>query len=165
MSKLFSPISLGPLQLENRIAIAPMCQYSADGKGLATDWHMIHLGHLALSGAGLLIIEATAVTEEGRISPDDLGLWSDAHTAALKPVIDAIRRYSPIKVAIQLGHAGRKAGRPWRHQASRMHKARRCRPRWTRPASHASRMGSCRPRAAPTNWAWTPSSCTAPMAT
>jgi 2,4-dienoyl-CoA reductase-like NADH-dependent reductase (Old Yellow Enzyme family) len=115
MSKLFSPISLGPLQLENRIAIAPMCQYSADGKGLATDWHMIHLGHMALSGAGLLIIEATAVTEEGRISPDDLGLWSDAHTAALKPVIDAIRRYSPIKVAIQLGHAGRKASSevPW----------------------------------------------------
>jgi 2,4-dienoyl-CoA reductase-like NADH-dependent reductase (Old Yellow Enzyme family) len=120
MSKLFSPISLGPLQLENRIAIAPMCQYSADGKGLATDWHMIHLGHMALSGAGLLIIEATAVTEEARISPDDLGLWSDAHTAALKPVIDAIRRYSPVKVAIQLGHAGRKASSevPWKGGAS-----------------------------------------------
>jgi 2,4-dienoyl-CoA reductase-like NADH-dependent reductase (Old Yellow Enzyme family) len=115
MSMLFSPIALGPLQLPNRIAIAPMCQYSADGNGMATDWHMIHLGHLALSGAALLIIEATAVTSDGRISPDDLGLWSDAHSAALKPVIDAIRRYAPIKVAIQLGHAGRKASSaaPW----------------------------------------------------
>jgi 2,4-dienoyl-CoA reductase-like NADH-dependent reductase (Old Yellow Enzyme family) len=76
MSKLFSPIRLGPIELANRIAIAPMCQYSAD-RGFATDWHMIHLGHLALSGAGLLIIEATAVTEDGRITYADLGLWSD----------------------------------------------------------------------------------------
>jgi 2,4-dienoyl-CoA reductase-like NADH-dependent reductase (Old Yellow Enzyme family) len=114
MSKLFTPYALGPLQLANRIAIAPMCQYSAD-EGLATDWHMIHLGHLALSGAALLIIEATAVTEEGRISPDDLGLWSDAHRDALQPVIAAIRRHSPIKIAIQLAHAGRKASSaaPW----------------------------------------------------
>jgi len=115
MSMLFSPIALGPLQLANRIAIAPMCQYSADGNGMATDWHLIHLGQLALSGAALLIIEATAVTPDGRISPDDLGLWSDAHTAALEPVIRSIRRYAPIKVAIQLAHAGRKASSaaPW----------------------------------------------------
>jgi 2,4-dienoyl-CoA reductase-like NADH-dependent reductase (Old Yellow Enzyme family) len=114
MSKLFSPIALGPLQLENRIVIAPMCQYSAD-EGKATDWHMIHLGHMALSGAGILILEATAVTPEGRISPDDLGLWSDAHAEALAPVLKAIRRYSPIKIGIQLGHAGRKASSavPW----------------------------------------------------
>jgi 2,4-dienoyl-CoA reductase-like NADH-dependent reductase (Old Yellow Enzyme family) len=120
MSILFSPIALGPLELPNRIAIAPMCQYSADGNGMATDWHMIHLGHLALSGAGVLILEATAVTPEGRISPDDLGLWSDAHAAALEPVIKAIRRYSPIKVAIQLGHAGRKASSevPWKGGAN-----------------------------------------------
>jgi 2,4-dienoyl-CoA reductase-like NADH-dependent reductase (Old Yellow Enzyme family) len=120
MSKLFSPIALGTLQLENRIAIAPMCQYSADGNGLATDWHMIHLGQLALSGAGLLIIEATAVTPEGRISPDDLGLWSAEHTEALAPVIQAIRRYAPIKVAIQLAHAGRKASSevPWQGGAN-----------------------------------------------
>jgi 2,4-dienoyl-CoA reductase-like NADH-dependent reductase (Old Yellow Enzyme family) len=120
MSKLFTPISLGPLQLENRIAIAPMCQYSADGNGMATDWHMIHLGHMALSGAGLLIIEATAATAEGRISPDDLGLWSDQHTEALRPVIAAIRRYSPIKIAIQLAHAGRKASSevPWKGGAN-----------------------------------------------
>jgi 2,4-dienoyl-CoA reductase-like NADH-dependent reductase (Old Yellow Enzyme family) len=114
MSKLFSPITLGPLELPNRIVIAPMCQYSARD-GFATDWHMIHLGHLALSGAALLTLEATAVTEDGRISPDDLGLWSDDHAAALEPVINAIRRYAPIKIAIQLGHAGRKASSevPW----------------------------------------------------
>ena len=113
-SMLFSPVTLGPLQLPNRIAIAPMCQYSAVD-GLPTDWHTIHLGNLALSGAGLLIIEATAVTPEGRISADDLGLWSDAHQEALAPVIRALRRYSPIKIAIQLAHAGRKASTrvPW----------------------------------------------------
>ncbi|TFW33781.1 NADH:flavin oxidoreductase/NADH oxidase [Massilia horti] len=116
MSMLFSPIKLGPLQLPNRIAIAPMCQYSADGNGMATDWHMIHLGHMALSGAGLLILEATAVTPEGRISPDDLGLWSDEHMAALAPTIQAIRRYSPIALGVQLAHAGRKASSevPWK---------------------------------------------------
>ena len=113
-SALFSPYKLGPLELSNRIAIAPMCQYSAD-EGLATDWHMIHLGQLALSGAALLIIEATAVTPEGRISPDDLGLWSDAHTEALRPIVAAMRRHSPIKIAVQLAHAGRKASSaaPW----------------------------------------------------
>jgi 2,4-dienoyl-CoA reductase-like NADH-dependent reductase (Old Yellow Enzyme family) len=114
MSMLFSPYRLGPLELSNRIAVAPMCQYSAD-EGLATDWHMIHLGHLALSGAALLIIEATAVTPEGRITPDDLGLWSDAHLEALRPVIAAMRRHAPIKIGIQLSHAGRKASSaaPW----------------------------------------------------
>ena len=114
MSKLFSPYALGPMELANRIAIAPMCQYSAID-GLATDWHMIHLGQLALSGAALLIIEATAVTPEGRISADDLGLWSDAHSAALEPVIAALRRHSPIKIGVQLAHAGRKASSavPW----------------------------------------------------
>jgi 2,4-dienoyl-CoA reductase-like NADH-dependent reductase (Old Yellow Enzyme family) len=76
LSQLFSPYKVGSLELRNRIVIAPMCQYSADD-GCATDWHVIHLGSLALSGAGLLIIEATAVLPEGRISPDDLGLWSD----------------------------------------------------------------------------------------
>src|SRR6266571_4857541 len=114
MSMLFSPFALGPLQLENRIAIAPMCQYSAD-EGLATDWHMLHLGHLALSGAAILFLEATAVAPEGRISARDLGLWSEAHAEALAPVLRAIRSYSPIRVAIQLGHAGRKASSnvPW----------------------------------------------------
>ena len=76
MSQLLSPYNIGNLALPNRIVIAPMCQYSAD-EGKATSWHEIHLGHLALSGAGLLIIEATAVAPEGRISPQDLGLWND----------------------------------------------------------------------------------------
>jgi 2,4-dienoyl-CoA reductase-like NADH-dependent reductase (Old Yellow Enzyme family) len=114
-SALFSPIEIGDLTLRNRIVIAPMCQYSADGAGNATDWHLIHLGQLALSGAGLLTIEATAVTEDGRISPDDLGLWSDENEAALGRVLESVRRWSDMPVAIQLGHAGRKASTrvPW----------------------------------------------------
>ena len=114
MSHLFQPISLGGLHLDNRIVIAPMCQYSAD-EGLATDWHMMHLGHLAVSGAGVLIIEATAVTAEGRISASDLGLWSADHQIALARVIRAVRGYSPIPIMIQLAHAGRKASvrTPW----------------------------------------------------
>lgn len=114
MSRLFSPYKVGSLELRNRIVIAPMCQYSADN-GCATDWHMVHLGGLALSGAGLLIIEATAVLPEGRISPDDLGLWSDETEEALGRVVATVRRYSDIPIAIQLAHAGRKASTraPW----------------------------------------------------
>lgn len=114
MSRLFEPLQLGALRLPNRIVIAPMCQYSAEG-GSATDWHMIHLGHLALSGAGLLIIEATAVSDVGRISPADLGLYNDENERALGRVIAAIRAHSPIAVAVQLAHAGRKASSraPW----------------------------------------------------
>lgn len=114
MSLLFSPYSIGPLTLPNRIVIAPMCQYSAD-HGDATDWHMIHLGHLALSGAGLLILEATAVEDIGRISPGDLGLWCDGNEAALKKVLTAIRKYSAMPIGIQLAHAGRKGSShaPW----------------------------------------------------
>jgi 2,4-dienoyl-CoA reductase-like NADH-dependent reductase (Old Yellow Enzyme family) len=114
MSALFTPFRVGSLELRNRIVIAPMCQYSADD-GCATDWHVIHLGHLALSGAALLVIEATAVTPEGRISPDDLGLWSDETEAALARVLGIVRRYSDMPIAIQLAHAGRKASTrvPW----------------------------------------------------
>ena len=114
MSELFTPWHLGQLTLSNRIIIAPMCEYSAED-GSASDWHMIHLGHLALSGAGLLILEATGVSPEGRISPKDLGLYSDANQKALARVLGAVRTYSPIKVAIQLAHAGRKASTkvPW----------------------------------------------------
>ena len=114
MSQLFSPIALGTQTLRNRIVIAPMCQYSAvDGQ--ANDWHLIHLGQLACSGAGLLIIEATAVSPEGRISPRDLGLWSGETEAALARVLQAVRRHSAMPIAIQLAHAGRKAstGVPW----------------------------------------------------
>ena len=114
MSHLFTPFSLGSLSLKNRIVIAPMCQYSAVD-GAATDWHMLHLGHLALSGAALLMTEAAAVEPIGRITPADLGLYSDATEAALRPVLKAIRHYSNMPVAIQLAHAGRKASSalPW----------------------------------------------------
>ncbi len=112
--KLFQPISFGGLSLENRIVIAPMCQYSAVD-GCMTDWHLIHLGQLSLSGAGLLTIEATAVVPEGRISYADVGLWDDATEDAMERVIEAIRRHSPMPIAIQLAHAGRKASTdlPW----------------------------------------------------
>ncbi|EJN05643.1 NADH:flavin oxidoreductase/NADH oxidase [Phyllobacterium sp. YR531] len=115
MSHLFQPLRLGTLDLPNRIIIAPMCQYSAEG-GSATDWHMMHLGNLALSGAGLLITEATAVTPEGRISYKDLGLYNDENEAALARVVKAIRDHSPMPIAIQLAHAGRKASTdlPWK---------------------------------------------------
>jgi 2,4-dienoyl-CoA reductase-like NADH-dependent reductase (Old Yellow Enzyme family) len=114
MSILFSPITLAQLPLKNRIAVAPMCQYSAR-EGEATTWHLIHLGHLALSGAGILFIEATAVEPAGRITPQDLGLWSDATERALGHVLHSIREYSAIPFAIQLSHAGRKASTraPW----------------------------------------------------
>ncbi len=114
MSRLFAPWSLDELRLSNRIVIAPMCQYSAD-EGSATDWHMIHLGNLALSGAGLMILEATAVSARGRISPTDLGLYCDDNEATLARVIGAIRKHSPIALAIQLAHAGRKGSSkaPW----------------------------------------------------
>src|SRR3978361_1288815 len=97
MSRLFQPIRIGGLDLDNRIMIAPMCQYSAED-GRATDWHLIHLGHLALSGAGVLVIPSTAASPEGSITPSDLGLWSDKTQAALQRVIQAIRAYSPIPV-------------------------------------------------------------------
>src|SRR4051812_47487949 len=114
MSALFSPLEVGGLTLANRIVIAPMCQYSAED-GCMSDWHTIHLGHLALSGAALLTIEATAVTPEGRISYGDTGLWSDANEEAMARVLARVRRWSGMPIAIQLGHAGRKAStdKPW----------------------------------------------------
>jgi NADPH2 dehydrogenase len=108
MSTLFSPLKLRDITLRNRIVISPMCQYSAEN-GAATAWHMIHLGHLALSGASVLFTEATAVEPEGRITSGDLGLYNDETEAALKPVLAAIRKYSEIAVAMQVAHAGRKA--------------------------------------------------------
>lgn len=108
MAHLFDSIKINGLSLPNRIIIAPMCQYSATPDGNATDWHTIHLGHMALSGAGLLVIEATAVEAEGRISPLDLGLWSDDNEAALSKVIASVRNHSAMPIAIQLAHAGRK---------------------------------------------------------
>ena len=114
MSALFTPLEVGGLKLDNRIVIAPMCQYSAED-GCMTDWHTIHLGQLVLSGAALLTIEATAVTPEGRISYGDTGLWSDANEEAMARVLSSVRRWSDMPIAIQLGHAGRKAStdKPW----------------------------------------------------
>lgn len=114
MSALFSPIQLRELELANRIVVSPMCQYSAED-GAATDWHMIHLGSLAMSGAGLLMIEATAVEPEGRITAGDLGLYDDHTQSALVPVLAAIRKYTKTKIAMQIAHAGRKASSalPW----------------------------------------------------
>src|SRR5262245_16513079 len=114
-ANLFDPILIDGLKLPNRVIIAPMCQYSAAADGTATDWHTIHLGHLALSGAGLLIIEATAVEADGRISPRDLGLWSDENERGLGRVLEAVRKHATMPVAIQLAHAGRKASHrvPW----------------------------------------------------
>jgi 2,4-dienoyl-CoA reductase-like NADH-dependent reductase (Old Yellow Enzyme family) len=112
---LFEPLTVGALTLANRIVIAPMCQYSAID-GCMTDWHLIHLGHLALSGAALLTIEATAVLPEGRISYGDTGLYDDACEAAMAATLDGIRKWSDMPIALQLAHAGRKASTelPWR---------------------------------------------------
>ena len=112
--QLFAPLRLGPLALRNRIMVSPMCQYSAVD-GSPVDWHLIHLGSLAISGAGLLCLEATGVSEEGRITPGCLGLYSDDNQAALQRLIGGLRSVSVIPLAIQLSHAGRKASSraPW----------------------------------------------------
>jgi 2,4-dienoyl-CoA reductase-like NADH-dependent reductase (Old Yellow Enzyme family) len=114
MSALFSPIQLRNLALPNRIMIAPMCQYSAQS-GEANDWHFVHIGSLALSGAAIFCIEATGVEAIGRITPGCLGLWNDATEAALRPILASVRKHSKIAVAMQLAHAGRKASShvPW----------------------------------------------------
>lgn len=114
MSKLFSPLAMGGIEIPNRVTVSPMCQYSARD-GSMTDWHMQHLMGLALSGAGLLTVEATAVCPEGRITAGCTGLWSDENEAAMKRVVDACRGVSPAKLSLQLAHAGRKASaqRPW----------------------------------------------------
>src|SRR6202163_1507793 len=114
MSVLFSPIKLRGLSLPNRIMVAPMCQYSAVN-GEANDWHFTHINSLALSGAAMFCIEATAVEAIGRITPGCLGLYNDATEAALKPILASVRKHSKTAVAMQLAHAGRKASShvPW----------------------------------------------------
>jgi NADPH2 dehydrogenase len=113
-SALFQTQRLRQLTLANRVIVSPMCQYSAD-RGNATDWHVMHLGSMTQSSAGLVLIEATAVSEEGRITPGCLGLWNDANEAALKRTLDAIRPHASTRIGIQLAHAGRKASSaaPW----------------------------------------------------
>jgi 2,4-dienoyl-CoA reductase-like NADH-dependent reductase (Old Yellow Enzyme family) len=114
MSHLFSPLKLRALTLPNRIVVSPMCQYSAV-EGRVQPWHHAHLGSLALSGAGMLIIEATAVEPAGRITPGCVGLYDDATEQAMAGLMQMLRSVSPMPIAVQIGHAGRKAssGRPW----------------------------------------------------
>src|SRR5215467_14337367 len=106
MPQLFTPITLGGVTFANRIAVSPMCQYSAND-GAPSDWHAQHLASLLMSGAGLLIVEMTAVEPEGRITPHCLGLYSDATEAAFEPILATCRRWGNAKLGIQLAHAGR----------------------------------------------------------
>jgi 2,4-dienoyl-CoA reductase-like NADH-dependent reductase (Old Yellow Enzyme family) len=108
MSTLFSPIRVGGLDLPNRLMISPMCQYSAVD-GVPQAWHKQHLGSLALSGAAVVIVEATGVEAEGRISPACTGLWNDEQEAAFAAILADVKTYSDTRFGIQLGHAGRKA--------------------------------------------------------
>lgn len=114
MSRLFTPLALRELELPNRIQISPMCQYSATD-GSMGDWHLMHLGSLSLSGAGLLMIEATHVTRDGRITHGCSGLYSDDNEYALARVLAFCRRHAAMPIGIQLAHAGRKGStqRPW----------------------------------------------------
>ena len=113
MSALFTPLKIRDIELKNRIAVSPMCQYSADD-GFANDWHFVHLGSRAVGGAGLILAEATAVSPEGRISPGDLGIWKDEHVIPLKRIVDFIHSQGTV-AGIQIAHAGRKASKtsPW----------------------------------------------------
>ena len=111
MKHLFSPLHLRGVTLKNRVFVSPMCQYSCGPDGLAAPWHLVHLGRFAVGGAGLVFTEATAVSPEGRISPRDLGIWSDAHVDALRPVAQFIKAHGAVP-GIQLAHAGRKASTP-----------------------------------------------------
>ena len=113
MASLFAPFALKSVTLKNRIAVSPMCQYSAED-GLANDWHFAHLAGLARGGAGLVVTEATAVSPEGRITPADLGIWTDAQADAFRPAVREIKKAGAAP-GIQIAHAGRKANanRPW----------------------------------------------------
>lgn len=113
MPSLFEPYALKGVTLRNRIAVSPMCQYSAD-EGVINEWHQVHLAALARGGSGLLIVEATAVAPEGRITPGCAGLWTDAQAEAFRPVVASIKATGSVP-GIQIAHAGRKASanRPW----------------------------------------------------
>lgn len=113
MAQLFTSLKLRELELKNRIVVSPMCQYSADG-GYPNDWHLVNYGSRAVGGAGLVIVEATAVCPEGRITPWDLGIWSQEHIPAYQRITDFIRAQGAVP-GIQIAHAGRKASttQPW----------------------------------------------------
>lgn len=107
-SKLFTPLTIKDMQVRNRIVMASMCQYSAGADGVATDWHLVHYATRAVGGVGLIIVEATAVEPRGRISDNDLGLWSDEQIPMLKRIVDNAHRHGA-KIGVQLAHAGRKS--------------------------------------------------------
>ncbi len=113
MAGLFDPLTIRDLQFSNRVFVSPMCEYSSVD-GYANDWHFVHLGSRAVGGAGLVLTEATAVVPEGRISPQDLGIWSDDHIPALRRIVTFIHEQGSV-AGMQLAHAGRKAStrRPW----------------------------------------------------
>jgi len=117
---LFSPLTIRSITLRNRIAVSPMCQYSCVD-GIATNWHLVHLGSRAVGGAGLVMVEASAVEPRGRISPGDMGIWSAAHTDAFKPIAAFIKEQGAVP-GIQLAHAGRKASvsAPWVNKGAQL---------------------------------------------
>ncbi len=114
MSKLFSSIKIRSVEIKNRIVVSPMCQYSSND-GVPTDWHLVHLGSRAVGGAGIVFTEATAVSPEGRISPEDAGIWNDLQADAYKKITSFIKSQNSVP-GIQLAHAGRKASTfsPWK---------------------------------------------------
>src|SRR5436309_14837025 len=111
---LLTPLTLRGVTFRNRIAVSPMCQYSSE-EGMANDWHLVHLGSRAVGGAALVVVEATAVTRDGRISPADMGIWSDAHVEPLARIARFVEAQGSV-AGIQLAHAGRKASTepPWK---------------------------------------------------
>lgn len=118
MSLLFQPIKIRDIELKNRIVVSPMCQYSSED-GFANDWHLVHLGSRAVGGAGLVFLEATAVSPQGRITPSDMGIWKDEHIDFLKRINTFIETHGSV-AGIQLAHAGRKASHhvPWKGSAA-----------------------------------------------
>jgi 2,4-dienoyl-CoA reductase-like NADH-dependent reductase (Old Yellow Enzyme family) len=114
MAHLFSPLKIKNVELKNRILLSPMCQYSSED-GFANDWHLVHLGSRAVGGAAIVFTEATAVVPEGRISPNDLGIWKDEHITFLKKITDFIKKQGSVP-GIQIAHAGRKSSQlpPWK---------------------------------------------------
>ena len=117
-TNLFTPVTIGGLELSNRIVVSPMCQYSSED-GFATDWHLVHLGSRASGGASLVIVEASAVSPEGRITPGDMGFWKDEHIAKHRQIIDFAHSQGS-RIGIQLAHAGRKASMavPWKPEGA-----------------------------------------------
>lgn len=114
MAKLFEPLQIKSVTFRNRIAVSPMCEYSSED-GFANDWHLVHLGSRAVGGAGLVIMEATAVSPEGRITPGDMGIWKDEHLTNLQRITTFIHQHGAI-AGVQLAHAGRKGSNnvPWK---------------------------------------------------